>query len=304
MVVAVASNTCPEGQQRCGLAGCYNPTTQVCMNGTTSLECIYSCNGTCYSNAQHCYNNTKVCNNGEGICDIQSYVYEWFPYTLTCYNHSQYVCDNKTMCSRYYSCGTKCGGYYDRCVNNQTMCPGFYYWNTNVNVCGTAKTCYDNSSHTCLDHNNGTVCPIRNQLCNGVCYNSEAAYCIGGNNTVYCRENPDSRDCVISTTIGMATTPRTLNDAQNATSCCSLKNCTVNSDCCEQDSNECKCYRHNSSDTYGSCVNENVTPICGTSCPVKSQCRLDSDCCRNQCATITFIDAFGYQVSTRQCLPR
>ena len=100
LAAGVESLVCPSGQQPCGSIGCYDPSTQGCTSGGThSIQCINSCNGTCYSNAQYCHNNTKVCNNGELVCDVQNYNFlSWFQYGLTCYNSSQMKCSNNPVC--------------------------------------------------------------------------------------------------------------------------------------------------------------------------------------------------------------
>ncbi|CAF1226553.1 unnamed protein product [Didymodactylos carnosus] len=127
--------------------------------------------------------------------------YNWpyyFSPGLKCYNSSVFNCLNNTLCSPYYGCGTQCRtNYNSACANdNQTICDGFDYYNFNVYVCGTQKQCYDNTISVCV--NNNTVCPIGNQLCSGVCYNPQTQYCTGGNNTIYCLNNPSSSSCLLT----------------------------------------------------------------------------------------------------------
>ena len=292
--------------QLCG-SQCYNTSSAVCTNG--NVRCINSCNGTCYSNAQYCYNNTIICNNGELVCDVQDYSYylERFPYGLTCYNSSRMICSNKTLCSNPYSCGSQCySSYYSACVNNETICQGpqFYIWSSNPNaqLCGLQKKCYDNSTSVCMD-SNGTLCSIGSQLCSGVCYNPRSQYCTGGNNTIYCLNNPSSSNCPPPVTVVPSLTPST--PITNVSGLCyRVQNCTTNSDCCQASVQECQCYRHNPSDVYGSCVNPSTTPVCGTGCPVQGKCRSDWDCCKYQCATVSFTDLDGQLISKKQCSPR
>ncbi|CAF1591301.1 unnamed protein product, partial [Adineta steineri] len=165
-------------------------------------------------------------------------------------------------------------------------------------VCGPQKQCYDTTTSVCLDYNNGTVCTIGSQLCSGACYNPQSQYCTGGNNTIYCQSNPSSSLCsVTSTTTTLTTTVA-------SSTCCPVQNCTTNSDCCQPAPLECQCYRHNATDIYGSCANPNITPICGTSCPVQSKCKQDLDCCKCQCADITFTDSNGQIATNKQCVRR
>ncbi|CAF3916610.1 unnamed protein product, partial [Rotaria sp. Silwood1] len=56
--------------------------------------------------------------------------------------------------------------YPSTCVNNQPICQGYDYWNRNVNLCGSQQQCYHNTTSVCLG-DNGTLCPIENQLCSG-----------------------------------------------------------------------------------------------------------------------------------------
>ena len=328
----------------CG-TNCFNTDTQICTNGT--VQCINSCNGTCYSNSQYCYNNTTVCNNGESVCDVKTNSYfSSFPLGATCYNSSQYICGNNTLCYTQYSCGTQCLlDYNSVCANNRTVCSGFYFWNyyysnRYLDTCGPQQTCYDNTTSICLD-SNGTVCPVGSQLCSGLCYNPQSQYCTGGNNTIYCINNPSSWNCpttstnvltttttatmratltattTVTTTATMrvtltatttatmrATTTATITATMASNSCCRIQNCTTNSDCCQPGSVECQCYRHNQTDVYGSCMNPYVTPICGNSCPIQGVCRYDSDCCKCQCAQITFTGSNGQLIIKKQCAQR
>ena len=216
LAVGAQSTVCPTGQLPCGTNGCYDPTIQGCANSGNTIQCINSCNGTCYSNNQYCHNNTLVCNNGESVCDVRNYgAFSWYPFGLTCYNSSQMTCWNQSMCPKQYSCGSRCHlSYNSACVNNETICQGNYYYvlspNVNARVCGPQKQCYDNSTSVCMD-NNGTICAIGSQLCSGVCYNPRSQYCINGNNTIYCLNNPTASNCPStstsnSTTLTTATT--------------------------------------------------------------------------------------------------
>ncbi|CAF2103954.1 unnamed protein product [Rotaria magnacalcarata] len=308
------TTVCPGLNGRLCGATCYNPNSQTCTNGT--IRCINSCNGTCYSNSQYCYNNTQVCNNGEAVCNVKSYLFSYFPTNLTCYNSSQLVCSNNRLCYPQYSCGTQClADTNSVCVNNRTICTGFnfwsYYYTNNVNLCGPQQVCYDNTTSVCLGVN-GTVCPVGNQLCAGICYNPQSQYCIGDNNSVYCLSNPSSSSCLYTSTttlvptatIDPTTTIATTTPVVVSGSCCAVQNCTRNSDCCQRGSVECQCYRQNQADAYGSCSNLYVTPPCGNSCPVQSRCKEDSDCCRCQCAEVRFTDTDGGLYIKKQCAPR
>ncbi|CAF1648271.1 unnamed protein product, partial [Rotaria magnacalcarata] len=186
-----------------------------------------------------------------------------------------------------------------------------YYYANNVNLCGPQQICYDNTTSVCLGVN-GTVCPVGNQLCAGICYNPQSQYCIGGNNSVYCLSNPSSSSCLYTSTttlvptatIDPTTTIATTTPVVVSGSCCAVQNCTRNFDCCQRGSVECQCYRQNQADAYGSCSNLYVTPPCGNSCPVQSRCKEDSDCCRCQCAEVRFTDTDGGLYIKKQCAPR
>jgi hypothetical protein len=290
------TTVCPISHTRLCGGQCWNPAIATCINNTV-LQCNYSCNGTCYSSSQYCHNNIKVCNNGEAVCNAT--VSYWPPYItsgLTCYNSSQRACSNNTLCELYYSCRSRClPDYNTACANNQTLCPGYGYWNTNMRVCGSQQQCYDMTNSSCV--NGTTVCSIGSDLCSGLCYNPQAQYCVGGNNTIFCLNNPASANCPFNDN---TTTPRPIVSG----TCCGNKNCSTNADCCQQGALDCQCYRHQQNDTYGSCLNPNITPMCGDSCPVQSRCRVDSDCCRCQCAGVTFTDSDGNPIATRQCVAR
>ena len=177
--------TCPTGQRLCGSVGCYDPAIQGCENGGTSIQCINSCNGICYSNSQFCYNNTKICNNHESVCIVKGYNYLTFSWPgVNCYNPSQLYCLNHTLCEHRLLCGAQCiTNYSTTCVNNQTLCPGFFHWNRNVNLCGSKQRCYDNRTSVCV--NGTTVCPkSRSRLCGGKCWNLELENCVNG--TIQC----------------------------------------------------------------------------------------------------------------------
>ena len=187
--VGVKALICPAGQQSCGTTGCYDPNIQGCVTNGSRIQCINSCNGTCYSNNQYCYNNTLICNNGESICDIRNYgPMIWYSVGLTCYNSSQMMCSNQSMCWKGYSCGSRCYTVYNSaCVNNETICQGNQYYagsqNPTARVCGPQKQCYDNATGVCL--NGSTVCQgLDAQLCGSTCYNTSSAVCVNG--TVQC----------------------------------------------------------------------------------------------------------------------
>ena len=172
----------------CG-TNCINPNTQRCTDDN-NIQCIHdSCNGTCYSNSQYCDNNTIVCNNGERVCNVKHYyhgaVYSFVP---TCYNSSHLNCFNDELCYLEHSCGTQCMNYDNSsCVNNTIICYGFYgrayhpFTNRYLGVCGPQQKCYDKTTSICLGKA-GTVCPIGNKLCFGVCYNPQTQLCNRRNN--------------------------------------------------------------------------------------------------------------------------
>ena len=291
--------------QLCGTE-CFNPDLQICVNDV--VQCLNSCNGACYSNAQYCYNDAIICNNDELVCEIQNSVAPyWFPLGLKCYDPSQYSCYSNTLCENYLSCGTQCvNDYNTACANNQTHCPGFDAWSyytfnhDNLDVCGPQEQCYDKTASVCFD-DSGTICPIGNQLCSGVCYDPQSQYCVTGDNTVYCLNNPSSPNCP-STII---TIPSTTTIAlMNVSDCCEAQDCTTNSDCCQPGSQECQCYRHITTDVYGSCLNPYTTPICADGCPVEGKCKFDSDCCKCQCAQVTFTDLDGQSTTKKRCIRR
>ncbi|CAF1630556.1 unnamed protein product, partial [Adineta ricciae] len=268
------SLTCPNGQLACGTVGCYDPNTQGCSASGSNIQCINSCNGICYSSSQYCYNNTKVCNIEESVCNVKTYTYfQSYPIGLNCYNSSQLTCGNDTLCSPLYACGH--------------------------------NKCYDNATSICFSENS-TVCPIGNHLCDGVCYNPQSQYCVGGNHTIFCLSNPSSPSCPtarMNSTTDVTTQPSTT-VAPTSSGCCAIQNYTVDADCCRLSTDKCQCFRHSQEETYGSCVNPNVTPVCGDSCPVKGKCQYDSDCCECQCAEIRFTNTDGELSTRKQCIRR
>ena len=287
---------CPGANaQLCGTE-CFDPDKQICVNDI--IQCLSSCNGRCYSNAQFCYNNTIICNNNELVCDIQSSI------SPLCYDPSRYGCYENGICQHYMSCGGRCvNDIFTACANNQTLCPGFYalfyslFYKDRLDVCGPQQQCYDNTVSVCLG-DNSTVCPIGNQLCSGLCYDPRSQYCAGGNNTIYCLSNPSESNCLSTTTM---TTSMPLTNVSN---CCGTQECTTNSDCCQSDSLECQCYRHITSDVYGSCHNPYTIPVCADGCPVEGKCKSDSDCCKCQCAEVTLTDLDGNLLTKKRCIQR
>ena len=315
--VCVSETTVCHGMnaQLCDIE-CFNPDLQICVNG--AVQCLNSCNGTCYTNTQFCYNDVKICNNDQLVCDIKYYTApHWFPLGPTCYNPSQYSCYNNTLCQNYLTCGMQCVNDYNAaCANNQTICPGFdpglyyYFHNDRLDVCGPQQQCYDNTLSVCLG-DNGTVCPIGYQLCSGECYNPQSQYCAGGNNTIFCINNPSEKNCLTTTTqitstpeSSSTTTTKTTTETTTIGDCCAIQNCTTDFDCCQSASLECQCYRHIQTDVYGSCVNPYTVPVCGDDCPVQVKCKFDSDCCKCQCAQVTFTGSDGESVTRKQCVRR
>lgn len=186
--------------QLCG-STCYNPKTQICVSGTT-VQCLNSCNGVCYSNSQYCHNNNYICNNDQLFCDIQVLSNLIIlpsdgslpdglssTYGPACYDPSLYACYNNALCYKRDQCGTEClTSQYSFCVKNQTICDGFDYWNYynrsgDLNVCGPQKECYDKTENVCL---NGTIIcnGLNAQLCGTSCSSPELHICV--NDTIQC----------------------------------------------------------------------------------------------------------------------
>ena len=184
--------------QLCG-ANCFNPDTQVCVDDV--VQCINSCNGTCYSNSQYCYNNTIICNINESVCDVEySGLLSGSSLGLNCYDTTKGSCLNRRLCDNRYVCGSQCLTDYDSaCARNQTVCRGFDYYeyshgSKQLDLCGSQHQCYDSSIKVCLG-NNDTLCSLGNQLCSGVCYNPQLQYCTSENSTAHCLNNPSAPDC-------------------------------------------------------------------------------------------------------------
>ncbi|CAF0935611.1 unnamed protein product [Adineta ricciae] len=84
------------GRSPCGSVGCYDPNTQGCSGGGSTIQCINSCNGICYSNLQDCYNNTKIIIpsvlNNQKVNVSES--------ERKCYDNTTQVCfsENSTIC--------------------------------------------------------------------------------------------------------------------------------------------------------------------------------------------------------------
>lgn len=191
LVVGAETLVCRIGEQPCGSNNCFDPTIHRCIDENGTVECLNSCNGTCYPNSQYCHDNTKICNNYELVCDVKYYGYFTLrSLGLVCYNPSYYTCHNNTLCQNEYTCGTKClVDYYAACVNNQTICYGFAY-NSDaskyLNLCGPQQQCYRNTTSVCLNGN--IVCAGLNaQLCGTTCFNPDVQDCI--DDTVQCKNS-------------------------------------------------------------------------------------------------------------------
>lgn len=183
LTVSVETLVCRIGEQPCGSNGCFNPTTQRCIDETDTIECLNSCNGTCYSNSQYCYDNTKICNNTELVCDVKNYSRIYFPLGLACYDPSQYSCLNNRICPKEDVCGTQCLNRFSLCVDNQTITCSFAVGGFNpgvIGICGPQKQCYFTTDEVCL--NRATVCRRGNQrLCGTTCYNPDLQTCVNRN---------------------------------------------------------------------------------------------------------------------------
>lgn len=187
-VVHVEPLVCRIGEKPCGSNHCFDPSSEHCINETATIQCLNSCNGTCYSNSQYCYNNMKICNNSELVCDIKIYSRDYFPLGIRCYDPSQYTCHNNTLCSKEYTCGTQCVDSVSVCIKNQTISCGFltgYDAHRYIGICGPQKQCYFTTSHVCLNRN--TVCQQSQELCGGTCYTRIYQNCVNG--TVQCRNS-------------------------------------------------------------------------------------------------------------------
>lgn len=195
--------------QLCG-TNCFNPNTQICDNG--NVQCVNSCNGTCYSNSQYCYNNTKICNNDQLVCDVKHFSDILQPsfrvpvvdpmYGLSCYDPSVLRCLSNALCYRYDTCGTQCLTQPQTfCVNNQAICPFYTPIPGNIEACGPQQECYDTYDSVCLG-NPGIVCPIGHEFCSGVCYNPQLEYCSINNSTIDCLKNPSAPSCNSTGAIG------------------------------------------------------------------------------------------------------
>ena len=111
---------------------------------------------------------------------------------------------------------------------------------------------------------------------------------------------PSTTTTIISTSQLLSTTiPMT-----NVSDCCGPQECNTNADCCQAGSLECQCYRHTTTDVYGTCLNPYTSPICADGCPIEGKCRSDSDCCKCQCAQVTFTDVDGNSSTKKQCIRR
>ncbi|KAI3317850.1 hypothetical protein HD806DRAFT_359034 [Xylariaceae sp. AK1471] len=109
-MTCVADGCCPNGEQQCGSAHCYNPTTEICCGEDGSCQRGYDCvTGGC-------------CPSGQILCGAQS-----------CYNPKTSVCCGAT--------GYYCTKGYD-CVGNSQCCP------TGEKPCGTSK-CYNPATQVC-----------------------------------------------------------------------------------------------------------------------------------------------------------
>lgn len=189
LAIGTESLDCPPYQQPCGSIGCYDPTIQVCANDGMSIECLNSCNGTCYSSSQYCYNDMIVCNNNESVCDVQFYSeISGLPFGLNCYDPSTYACDGIRLCYKTSLCGIWCpSGFPEICVRNQRFC-SYNPWDDirtgrYRDICGSEQQCYDPTAKVCV--NNTTVCPSSvTQLCGTTCFNPTTQICING--TVQC----------------------------------------------------------------------------------------------------------------------
>ena len=187
--VGMESLVCPVGKQPCGPSDCFDPSIQGCNVSNATVQCVNSCNGTCYFNSQYCYNNVKICNENELVCDRRKLGFlTWIPLGLTCYSPSELSCYSDTLCDTERQCGSHClTDYNSSCAKNQTVCHGFayseYYRPNNLDVCGPQEQCYDRTKSVCL--NRTIVCEGLNaQLCGANCMNPDAQICV--NDAVSC----------------------------------------------------------------------------------------------------------------------
>lgn len=172
----------------CG-TNCFDPRIQLCNNGV--IECIRSCNGTCYLDSQQCYNNSRICGKNEQVCDVKKTL-DFVSVSLgpNCYDPSRYTCFESIFCPTQFVCNSQCLDKEDSiCVNNEVVCNGFIYLafdglTERLALCGPERKCYDSGRNVCLG-DSGTLCPIGNQLCSGVCYDPQSFICLGDNSTIY-----------------------------------------------------------------------------------------------------------------------
>lgn len=284
----ITSTTCSSSQLLCGGGICYDPTIQYCTELGTIVQCAGICGNQCYNpNTQQCFNGT-VCSLNEQLCIVEydssnGYTYN-SPY-YWCYDPLYEVSFNNSLCQHpYRSCNERCLRYNEVCVNNVTVC----------NV-------------TSVYHNYELE---QIQLCNGICFDSAVQQCVD-EQVVLCIRDPFTQKCIdrsisysqfLNTTTLSTSTISTTTKSSVLFRCCSVKQCTINADCCIRDT-EWQCFRHSNQD-YGSCLNPYIEPICAEGCPIQKQCRNDTDCCKCQCAQITVININGTLVTKKQCLPR
>ena len=194
--VGMKTLECPEDQEPCGSDACYDPTIERCINESSTVQCLNSCNGICLSSSQYCYNNKLICNNGELVCNVKNdSPITSFLLGLTCYDPSVFVCYDNTICPQVFLCGTQClPNDQSVCVNNETICDGFdfylyYPFGLNyLDLCGPQQKCYDNGTSVCL--NGTTVCEGSNaQLCGADCFNPDLQVCI--NDVIQCINSCD-----------------------------------------------------------------------------------------------------------------
>ena len=170
----------------CG-GNCLNPDIHICVNNT--IQCIHSCNGTCYLDSQYCVNNAKVCENDEIVCDVKTNS-SFTPLSLglMCYDPNEFICSDNTLCAKRYACDMKClNDSNSVCANDQrTVCHVLQNGGDllsaqgNISVCGPQQQCYDTRTSVCLG--GLLVCDGLNaRFCGGKCFNPNTQACIAGN---------------------------------------------------------------------------------------------------------------------------
>ncbi|CAF0924512.1 unnamed protein product [Adineta ricciae] len=190
----------PNQIQACN-GSCYDTIIELkhCVNG--SLQCIYNCSDRCYDpRTQVCVNGT-VCSLGQEVC-LTNYRSDNghsldFP-QLECYNPWSSKCIDNALCDNSRVCNGRCitgsTAYRQVCASDKrTICDVKDSYTSypvyRIQVCN--GTCFDISLQQCI---NGVVSCI-DGMCAGECYESAHVVCLNdtrcpvGNNLCDVRYN-------------------------------------------------------------------------------------------------------------------